>query len=101
MGCERYKNEPGVPDCCFPCHEDFEAHGYDMCSDPYDSMNSVCCKVSTWLRARQQNASTQVRHGIDCEKKPHTRGGELHAEDDDRPYDVDGVKYCGRCHQAL
>ena len=34
-----------------------------------------------------------------CEKVPHTRDGYLHSEDDDGPYDVDGVKYCGRCHR--
>lgn len=42
-------------------------------------------------------------HGRTCEKKPHDnpQGGYLHAEDDDTPYDVDGWKYCGRCHQVL
>lgn len=34
-----------------------------------------------------------------CEKVPHSGTGYLHDEDDDRPYDVDGVKYCGRCHR--
>lgn len=29
------------------------------------------------------------------------RYGFLHAEDDDGPFDVDGVEYCGRCHVAL
>ncbi len=34
-----------------------------------------------------------------CAKAYHDqRGGYLHAADDDRPYDVDGVSYCGRCH---
>jgi hypothetical protein len=40
-------------------------------------------------------------HGINCEKKPHIRTGYLHGEDDDTPYDVDGLKYCGRCHTSL
>lgn len=34
-----------------------------------------------------------------CEKAPHVGSGYLHAEDDDLPYDVDGVRYCGRCHK--
>lgn len=34
-----------------------------------------------------------------CRKVPHTRDGYLHGEDDDGPYLVDGVKYCGRCHR--
>jgi len=42
-----------------------------------------------------------VVHGTNCQKKPHTRDGYLHGEDDDTPYNVDGVKYCGRCHVAL
>jgi hypothetical protein len=33
-----------------------------------------------------------------CVKVPHAGTGYLHAEDDDGPYDVDGVLYCGRCH---
>lgn len=41
------------------------------------------------------------QHGIDCPKLKHLGSGYLHAEDDDRPYDVDGLSYCGRCHAAL
>lgn len=48
------------------------------------------------------NVLVTVRHGINCEKIIHSnKGGYLHSEQDDRPYDVDGVKYCGRCHKAL
>ncbi len=38
-----------------------------------------------------------------CEKAPHDgpSGGYLHATDDDSPYEVDGVWYCGRCHFAV
>lgn len=37
-----------------------------------------------------------------CHKEPHKqRGGYLHAEDVDTPYDVDGLRYCGRCHHFL
>lgn len=36
---------------------------------------------------------------IRCPKAPHdSRQGYMHAEDDDTPYSVDGVLYCGRCH---
>lgn len=34
----------------------------------------------------------------DCRKDPHVGTGYLHDESDDRPFDVDGVEYCGRCH---
>lgn len=43
----------------------------------------------------------QIKHGVDCVKAPHTGEGYLHAEDDDRPYDVDGCSYCGRCHMGF
>ena len=40
-------------------------------------------------------------HGVDCVKVTHSGGGYLHDADDDSPYDVDGVSYCGRCHHGL
>lgn len=40
-------------------------------------------------------------HGTNCPKVPHVGTGHLHAEDDDKPFDVDGVLYCGRCHHCL
>ncbi len=40
-------------------------------------------------------------HGVNCQKVPHTQTGYLHGEDDDTPYDVDGLSYCGRCHAAI
>lgn len=46
-------------------------------------------------------APAKVKHGKDCPKKEHIREGYLHDADDDRPYDVDGVLYCGRCHYAM
>lgn len=43
-----------------------------------------------------------MKHGIDCQKEPHgSQGGYQHAKDDDTPYDIDGVTYCGRCHYWL
>lgn len=43
-----------------------------------------------------------VMHGHSCEKVPHTfKLGYLHSEDEDTPYDVDGITYCGRCHTFL
>lgn len=44
-----------------------------------------------------------IVHGVNCQKSIHDRmmTGYLHSENDDRPYDVDGVKYCGRCHFVL
>lgn len=48
--------------------------------------------------AAQEHDAPQMK----CRKEPHrARGGYLHAEDDDAPYDVDGLRHCGRCHQFL
>lgn len=45
---------------------------------------------------------TTVRHGIACPKVVHKAGISYeHGPTDDRPYDVDGVTYCGRCHSFL
>ena len=38
------------------------------------------------------------RHGTYCQKAPHSGRGYLHMANDDMPYLVDGVWYCGRCH---
>lgn len=42
-------------------------------------------------------------HGVNCMKVPHVlkEHGYLHDENDDSPYDVDGVEYCGRCRREL
>jgi hypothetical protein len=56
--------------------------------------------VENWM----DDSKTQpiVNHGSDCFKILHDRGnGYLHDENDDSPYMVDGVKYCGRCHSAI
>jgi hypothetical protein len=49
---------------------------------------------------RQLHSSLKPQHGINCQKRKH-RGGEIHQSDDDSPYVVDGVKYCGRCHELI
>lgn len=42
------------------------------------------------------------QHGVNCRKVAHDADdGYLHAPDDDSAYDVDGVRYCGRCHEHL
>lgn len=60
-------------------------------------------------RRQMQNAAAgigdplgpSVIHGKTCEKVHHVWSGWVHAPDDDGPYDVDGVSYCGRCHEVL
>jgi hypothetical protein len=43
------------------------------------------------------------QHGVTCRKVEHPpdADGFLHAADDDGWYDVDGLTYCGRCHEYL
>lgn len=48
------------------------------------------------------NGCYQGGERVRCQKVVHdSRSGYLHEADDDNPYDVDGVAYCGRCHIAL
>ena len=46
--------------------------------------------------------STEAKQ-VTCRKAIHNpaEGGYLHGPDDDTPYTVDGVEFCGRCHRAL
>ena len=46
-------------------------------------------------------ARSVVVHGVSCTKKIHVGGGFLHDVLDDSPFTDDGVRYCGRCHEAL
>jgi hypothetical protein len=48
-------------------------------------------------------STSDFTHGVDCPKVLHAPGksGYLHGASDDRPYDVDGVWYCGRCHTSI
>lgn len=68
-------------------------------------VNAFCVRFGGRVRecARQwkEHVMGETRHGINCPKNPHTREGYLHDIDDDAPYDIDGVKYCGRCHVAM
>ena len=53
---------------------------------------------------RLKESLSQAVHGyhhVNCVKVVHVGSGHLHGPDDDSPYDVDGCRYCGRCHIAL
>ena len=46
--------------------------------------------------------SIRIVHGVNCPEAPHAAGhGYLHNAGDPSPYDVDGVIYCGRCHEHI
>lgn len=44
-----------------------------------------------------------MTYPMNCPKVPHDSppGGYLHSAEDDSPYSVDGVQYCGRCHYCI
>ena len=63
----------------------------DLLKHP-DPADQVLCLATVQL--------VPPRHGVDCNKAPHTEGN-LHDESDDTPFDVDGITYCGRGHAAL
>lgn len=77
---------------------------YWYCLDGTEYHQLLTCPPASTRQAKpfwqSLDNPTNPKHGVDCPKKPHT-GGELHGEDDDTPYDVDGCTYCGRCHTAL
>jgi len=49
----------------------------------------------------ERSQQVEPRHGVDCRKVEHVGTGHLHYPDHDGPYDVDGVEYCGRCHEWI
>ena len=93
---------------CSMCGKQFLLSGHYMHgirhSKEYGYLCSIeCYKVSELKYARMilGKDDESIKHGTDCLKHQHESTGHLHAEDDDSPYDVDGVEYCGRCHEVL
>ena len=58
------------------------------CGLPTDPHTTMCFRCF----------SHPQRHGTSCPKVEHIGGGLLHSPEDDGPYEVDGLTYCGRCH---
>jgi hypothetical protein len=66
------------------------------------STQAEALRLADWCEANSSGIYRPAAEAaVTCEKVAHTRDGYLHAEDDDTPYDVDGVSYCGRCHRSL
>ena len=56
------------------------------------------------VAAQQRAMSKSPNRGVGkCQKVEHglIENGYLHGRDDDGPYTVDGINYCGRCHQYM
>ena len=62
-----------------------------------------CACARTSPDVRDSFLTKLPQHGLTCRKVEHTLadGGYLHDANDDTPYDVDGIVYCGRCHEHL
>lgn len=74
----------------------------DVCLEwAVSAINSTARSVALWSESAAASPAGQApgMEEITCEKVQHIGGGYLHDDDDDSPYDVDGVMYCGRCHR--
>lgn len=78
--------------------------------DAWDRRLAALEELAAGQTARLSDAGASVIHGKTCPKMEHLRGGVLgflggtygHDEYDDSPYaEVDGVVYCGRCHEII
>lgn len=59
-------------------------------------------EIAYQLALQNERQNTTIRHGVNCHKVIHgTLPGFMHDASDDLSYDVDGIIYCGRCHEAL
>lgn len=100
-------------------------HVLDRLSGEAERLQAIVDKLPAWAEdlAQAQNHLHGIRHvgtgkravrdvekairavsshGVTCRKQEHYMvGGYLHGEDDDSPYLVDGMRYCGRCHDAI
>ncbi len=74
--------------------------GAVLCSTS-QRMNEYAAQNKVDNDRRSGYASEVMVHGRTCKKAPHIGAGHLHGANDDRPFDVDGLTYCGRCHEWL
>lgn len=97
----------GLPSACSASHAPIRYSGEKcpLC----EAMKERCaccrevgkyCQNGCRCNSRPSSDPGAKQIGLKCPKVPHTGTGYLHADDDDRPYDVDGVEYCGRCHRG-
>ena len=67
-----------------------------------EDIEKLAKAIEVYLGEEEIISTTKRVHGVNCVKRVHcSRRGYLHASGDDSPYDVDGVLYCGRCHEVL
>ena len=96
MGC-------GIEDRDIMDRYDAAEYGWDAAVERYQEWirNAVNDALSGSGEHKRSNKMREPTHRGDCQKIVHSGSGYLHADDDDSPYDVDGVTYCGRCHRAI
>ena len=57
-----------------------------------------------YVRGRFAHVRKLTVHGVDCPKLPHTHPDLIsygHEAEFDGPFELEGVKLCGRCHAML
>lgn len=64
-------------------------------------LKNVISVYENSLNSIKNSYGEKIIHGVNCQKVIHIGNGHLHSGDDNKPYDVDGCSYCGRCHHAL
>lgn len=82
-----------------------EECGHVLVANPAGGVRCIRCDAVNPKPAPAPEAPKveSETHGISCPKVGHGPAlrGYLHAADDDSPYEVDGVWYCGRCHMWI
>lgn len=64
--------------------------------------DTTMSEIQKQTEAAGSQDALDMRHGVNCSKVKHeTWHYYMHASDDDTPYNVDGVSYCGRCHHVM
>lgn len=88
-------------DDCYPCSDYVRNGDGDLCNKGKEIIAQEMAYVDSKpdLQIKEQS----IAHGVNCPKAEHVNPyiGYLHDALDDRPYDVDGCMYCGRCHHFL
>lgn len=79
-------------------HNPFNRNAEGLPKTRDEIAREVMAERAAWLLIPAEDDHANAR----CQKVYHWDGeGFLHAGDDDSPYNVDGVRYCGRCHHCL
>ncbi len=67
-----------------------------------NSWNDLSDWPSDQLTILPRKEGKEVSCGVNCHKVVHlSESGFVHGKRDDKPYNIDGCWYCGRCHTSI